>query len=95
MTIAVNVMFIFTCLWVVGVYVAGALICIPAKKFWDPTVEGACLDTSKFYYGVQIPNILSDVVLLVMPMRVVWTLPIPKSQKALLSGVFLVGGLYV
>ncbi|CAI7671732.1 hypothetical protein PCG10_004796 [Penicillium crustosum] len=93
MTIAVNVMFIFTCLWVVGVYVAGALICIPAKKFWDPTVEGACLDTSKFYYGVQIPNILSDVVLLVMPMRVVWTLPIPKSQKALLSGVFLVGGL--
>ncbi|CAG8160985.1 unnamed protein product [Penicillium nalgiovense] len=93
MTIAVNVMFGFVTLWVVGVYVAGALLCIPTKKFWDQSVEGACLDPAKFYYGLQIPNILSDLILLIMPMRVVWTLPIPKSQKALLSGVFLVGGL--
>lgn len=93
MTIAVNVMFGFICLWVVGVYVAGALICIPTEKFWNPSVEGACLDSAKFYYGIQIPNILSDLILLIMPMRVVWTLPIPKAQKALLSAVFLVGGL--
>ncbi|KAJ5788568.1 hypothetical protein N7457_003558 [Penicillium paradoxum] len=93
MTIAVNLMFGFICLWVVGVYVAGALICIPASKFWDQSIEGACLDPAKFNYGLQIPNILSDLILLVMPMRVVWTLPIPKSQKMLLSGVFLVGGL--
>ncbi|CAG7918512.1 unnamed protein product [Penicillium olsonii] len=93
MNLAVNAMFGFVCLWVVGVYVAGALICIPASKFWDPTVEGACLDPYKFYYGIQVPNILSDLILLIMPMHVVWTLPIPKSQKALLCGVFLVGGL--
>ena len=88
-------MFGFVCLWVVGVYVAGGLLCIPVNKFWDPSVEGACLDIAKFNYGLQIPNILSDFILLVMPMKVVWTLPIPKSQKMLLSGVFLVGGLYV
>jgi hypothetical protein len=28
-----------------------------------------------------------------MPLKVVWTLPIPKSQKVMLSGVFIVGGL--
>ncbi|CAG7940614.1 unnamed protein product [Penicillium salamii] len=93
MNLAVNAMFGFVCLWVVGVYVAGALICIPASKFWDPSVEGACLDPYKFYYGIQVPNILSDLILLIMPMQVVWSLPIPKSQKALLCGVFLVGGL--
>ncbi|CAI7621274.1 unnamed protein product [Penicillium glandicola] len=93
MTIAVNVMVAFVTLWVVGVYVAGALLCIPVNKFWDQGVEGACLDPAKFYYGMQIPNILSDLILLIMPMRVVWTLPIPKTQKMLLSGVFLVGGL--
>ncbi|KGO67163.1 hypothetical protein PITC_020690 [Penicillium italicum] len=93
MTIAVNIMFGFVSLWVVGVYVAGALLCIPTKKFWDQSVEGACLDPAKFYYGSQIPNILTDIVLLIMPMRVVWTLPVSNSQKALLSGVFLVGGL--
>ncbi|KXG53624.1 uncharacterized protein PGRI_006740 [Penicillium griseofulvum] len=93
MVIAVNVMFGFVTLWVVGVYVAGALLCIPVSKFWDPSIPGACLDPAKFYYGIQIPNILSDLILLIMPMRVVWALPIPKSQKAALSGVFLVGGL--
>ncbi|KAJ5360989.1 hypothetical protein N7541_001833 [Penicillium brevicompactum] len=93
MNLAVNAMFGFVCLWVVGVYVAGALICIPASKFWDQSVEGACLDPYKFYYGIQVPNILSDLILLIMPMHVVWSLPIPKSQKALLCGVFLVGGL--
>ncbi|KAJ5964245.1 uncharacterized protein N7479_004121 [Penicillium vulpinum] len=93
MTIAVNFMFGFIALWVVGVYVAGALLCIPVSKFWNPSIEGACLDPAKFYYGMQIPNIISDIILLIMPMNVVWTLPIPKSQKMLLSGVFLVGGL--
>lgn len=95
MNLAVNAMFGFVCLWVVGVYVAGALICIPASKFWDQSVEGACLDPYKFYYGLQVPNILSDFIILVMPMKVVWSLPIAKSQKALLCGVFLIGGLYV
>jgi hypothetical protein len=95
MNIAVNAMFGFVSLWVVGVYVAGALICIPANKFWDQSVEGACLDPYKFAYGLQVPNILGDLIILVMPMHVVWSLPISKSQKALLCGVFLIGGLYV
>ncbi|KAJ5543393.1 hypothetical protein N7535_005821 [Penicillium sp. DV-2018c] len=93
MNIAVNIMFGFVSLWVVGVYTAGALLCIPVNKFWDPSVPGACLDAAKFYYGLQIPNILSDLIILVMPMKVVWSLPIAKTQKLLLSGVFLVGGL--
>ncbi|KAJ5503478.1 hypothetical protein N7463_006352 [Penicillium fimorum] len=93
MAIAVNVMFGFVTLWVVGVYVAGALLCIPVSKFWDQSIPGACLDPAKFYYGMQIPNILTDVILLIMPMGVVWNLTIPKTQKMLLSGVFLLGGL--
>ncbi|OQE39249.1 hypothetical protein PENCOP_c007G04572 [Penicillium coprophilum] len=93
MAVAVNVMFGFVTLWVVGVYVAGALLCIPVSKFWDQSIPGACLDPAKFYYGMQIPNILTDVILLIMPMGVVWKLPIPKAQKMLLSGVFLIGGL--
>ena len=95
MNIAINVVGSIVILWTVAIYVASALMCIPLNKFWDASVEGTCIDTTKFYYGQQIPNIISDFIILVMPLKVVWGLPIGKSQKFLLSGVFLVGGLYV
>ena len=90
---AVNAVAIFVVVWTVAIYVAGALLCIPVNKFWDRSVEGTCIDVAKFYYAQQIPNIISDFVILVMPLKVVWGLPIGKSQKFLLSGVFLIGGL--
>lgn len=95
MNTAVNVMFGVVSLWVVGVFLAGGLICIPANKFWDQSIDGTCLNPYKVYYGQQIPNILTDVILLIMPIHVVWSLHISRYQKMLLCGVFLVGGLYV
>jgi hypothetical protein len=78
-------------LWGFGVCLVGGLVCIPVRKLWDPTVVGGCLDLAEFYYGLQIPNILTDAIILVMPMKVVWGLPISKTQKSLLSGIFVVG----
>lgn len=95
MNTAVNVMFGVVTLWIVGVFIAGGLICIPANKFWNQSLAGTCLNPYQFYYGSQIPNILTDVILLIMPMQVVWSLHISKYQKMLLCGVFAVGGLYV
>lgn len=95
MNMVVNIMFGVVSLWIVGVFIAGGLICIPASKFWYQSMEGTCLNPYHFYYGMQIPNILTDLILLIMPMHVVWSLHIPRTQKLLLCGVFLVGGLYV
>lgn len=78
-------------LWGFGVCLVGSLICIPVRKLWDPTVIGGCLDLAKFYYGLQVPNILTDAIILIMPMKVVWGLPISNTQKSLLSGIFVLG----
>lgn len=80
-------------LWAVSIWVAATLNCIPVPRFWDRSIEGACIDPDTFYYATQIPNIVSDVILLLMPQGVVWSLPVAKSQKMLLSCVFMVGGL--
>lgn len=93
MNYAVNFMASFVVVWVVGNWIAGTVNCLPVAKFWDRSLEGACMDLASFSYGQQIPNILSDAIILVMPLKVVWTLPIAKYQKMLLSGVFIVGGL--
>ncbi|EAW12405.1 putative integral membrane protein Pth11-like [Aspergillus clavatus NRRL 1] len=91
MIIAANLIAAFVILWALGVFMVGALFCLPVQKFWKPELEGTCIDSAKFYYGQQIPNILTDVVLLIMPIKVVWALQISKTQKLLLSGVFVVG----
>ncbi|KAJ5899872.1 integral membrane protein [Penicillium taxi] len=93
MLLAVNVMASFVVMWAVAISVAGVLNCLPVAKFWDRSIPGACMDPAKYYYGQQIPNIISDAILLLMPLKVVWDLPIVKSQKCLLAGVFLLGGL--
>jgi hypothetical protein len=93
MILAVNTVAAFILLWAVSVCVVGTMLCLPVNKFWDSSVEGSCLDAATFYYGMQIPNIITDTVLLVMPMKFVWALPISKAQRLLLSGVFIVGGL--
>ncbi|GAB1190907.1 hypothetical protein APSETT444_000073 [Aspergillus pseudonomiae] len=94
MILAANIVAGFVILWGLSVCVVGILLCLPVKKFWDPTVPGSCLDSAQYYYGQQIPNILTDAVLLVMPLKFVWALPISKTQRLLLSGVFVTGGFF-
>ncbi|RAL15812.1 putative integral membrane protein Pth11-like [Aspergillus homomorphus CBS 101889] len=91
MSLAVNLVATIVVLWVVIVSITGVLMCVPVAKFWHRAIPGRCLDAASFYYGQQIPNIVTDVVILLMPLKSVWALPISKTQRALLSGVFLVG----
>ncbi|KAJ5291074.1 hypothetical protein N7478_000325 [Penicillium angulare] len=93
MVLACNIMASVVILWTVSILVANTLSCIPIKKSWDMSIDGSCIDMASFYYGMQIPNIVSDLIILVMPIKVVVGLPIAKTQKLLLSCVFLVGGL--
>ncbi|KAJ5528055.1 hypothetical protein N7513_012214 [Penicillium frequentans] len=93
MIVAVNVMASVVVLWAVSIMVAATLNCIPINSFWDRSIDGRCINTANFNYAMQIPNIISDLIILIMPIKVVIGLPIPKTQKILLSGVFLVGGL--
>lgn len=61
---------------------------------WDPTVPGGCINLAQFYYGLQIPNIVTDAVIIAMPMKMVANLHISKTQKTVLSGIFALGVLY-
>lgn len=93
MIVAINVMGSIVVLWNVTIMVAATLNCIPINSFWDRSIDGRCINAANFNYAMQIPNIVSDLIILIMPIKVVIGLPIPKAQKIMLSGVFLVGGL--
>ncbi|CAG7951392.1 unnamed protein product [Penicillium olsonii] len=91
MKAAVNVTSLIVILWAACGILAGCFNCIPTEKAWHPMIEGGCMNLSKFYYGLQIPNIATDAIILIMPMPVVWKLPISKPQKMGLSAIFVLG----
>ncbi|PWY87371.1 integral membrane protein [Aspergillus heteromorphus CBS 117.55] len=93
MILAANGVAALVILWCFGVCLIGAVTCMPFHKLWDPTVPGGCINLPQFYYGLQIPNIVSDAIILVLPMRPVWNLQVPRTQKVMLTGIFLLGAL--
>ena len=43
--------------------------------------------------GIPAANVTLDVILLYLPLHMVWGLKLPKRQKFVLSGIFMLGSL--
>ena len=68
--------------------------CIPIAFQWDKSIEGGqCFDIPSFFRYNNLPNIITDVVMLVLPWPMVWSLKLPRTQKIGVASVFLTGGL--
>ncbi|KAL9591226.1 MAG: hypothetical protein Q9179_007936 [Wetmoreana sp. 5 TL-2023] len=70
--------------------------CQPFDANWDPKLPGAsCLDKEGLFRWGSLPNILTDIIMLVLPMRTVWQLQLSMRYKIGLIVTFAVGSLYV
>ncbi|WKT43454.1 hypothetical protein QSH57_008290 [Fusarium oxysporum f. sp. vasinfectum] len=66
--------------------------CTPFKKSWDLTIlEGSCVDRGAVYICTAALGILSDLILLVMPLPMILQLQMPRRQKAGLVVLFVIG----
>ena len=68
--------------------------CTPIQGFWDKSIQATCgVDNREFYLGVSIPNIITDLALLLLPTYSIWKLHVSTKQKIMLTLVFILGGL--
>jgi hypothetical protein len=81
--------------WNVALVIVTFTQCIPLKKTWAPWIEGYCIDLKATFLAVSIPNILTDIAILALPMPHVWKLQTNKAQKISLSIIFLLGSFVV
>jgi hypothetical protein len=79
--------------WWIAVEVATLLQCQPIDKFWHYTTPGQCIDIVVFFEGSAIPNVIIDLVILLMPQPLIWQLRLSLSAKTGLCCVFLLGAL--
>ncbi|MCJ1352543.1 MAG: hypothetical protein MMC33_002527 [Icmadophila ericetorum] len=81
--------------WSIASILASILSCVPVAGFWDKASPSKCINTTRFFLGVAIPNITTDLVILIFPLPMIWKLRMAKSQKVALMGVFTLGGFVV
>ncbi|KAI9653946.1 MAG: hypothetical protein M1831_005631 [Alyxoria varia] len=72
--------------------IAGILQCWPVQFYWDRTIAGGtCVDIDRFYRSFSPPNIVIDILIIVLPIPAVWKLPISRLRKIGLTYVFGTG----
>jgi hypothetical protein len=69
--------------------------CTPITKVWDFTLEGHCIDLKASFIGNAVPNIVTDVLLLILPLRQVWKLVPTLHLRLQLLLIFGLGSLLV
>ncbi|MCJ1383911.1 hypothetical protein MMC17_007025 [Xylographa soralifera] len=86
------------CYTLIGVIVANWIAfilaatfqCTPVAYQWDKTIPGGnCFDIIAFYKASSGPNIVTDAIILVLPISTVWRLKAPLVRKLGLMFVFL------
>ena len=94
--IALRSTFALVISWFVAIEIVVLAECRPVSALWDPTVPGGyCIDIQSFLLGAGIPNVILNVIVLLLPLPMIWTLEIEKKHKIALSSVFMLGGFVV
>ena len=65
--------------------------CHPIAKFWDPLIEGKCVDVAGLYLANGILNVIADFLVLLVPIPMLVTLHVSTRHKVILAGVFAAG----
>lgn len=84
-----------TVLWSISFLFVCIFQCNPIPKAWDLTIPGTCVDLRKVFIGNAVINIVTDFAILAMPVHQVWKVQMRLAQKIIISGIFLLGCLYV
>lgn len=66
--------------------------CIPFAFNWDKTIpNGTCFDVQFFANSSSVPNIATDLAVLILPLKMVWCLKISIGRRIGLLLIFLTG----
>ncbi|KAK2052452.1 hypothetical protein LY76DRAFT_491844, partial [Colletotrichum caudatum] len=81
-----------TVAWWIAILCVCIFQCTPIEKAYMPFIDGTCIDLKASFIGNAIPNILTDVAILCLPVRQVWKLQATLAQRLSLCFMFLLGG---
>lgn len=83
---------IIVAMWGTSQAIMPFIQCIPLKGVWDPRVKAKCTpNTLTLWFFNGVFNIVTDIVIMILPLPIIWKLELPRSQKFILIGIFCLG----
>ncbi|KAM0800313.1 hypothetical protein BDR22DRAFT_852571 [Usnea florida] len=79
--------------WEMAALLVTVLQCRPISGYWNKEIHSKCIDEKHFFLGYSIPNILTDIALLLVPISSIWSLQMRISHKIGVIGTFMLGSL--
>lgn len=67
-------------------------ICWPISAYWEGDTS-KCLDQAAVITADSIISVVSDAIILVLPLPLTWSLQLPRNKKLRVAGMLCVGGL--
>ena len=84
---------IFVLLWVLYSFVCFTVQCIPLSYAWTRTGPEHCFDLVAYVVASSVLNAITDFVIVILPMPLVWGLQMPNSRRLAICGTFLLCGM--
>lgn len=89
--IAVRGLIVVTCVFYFAITIAKIVQCLPRARIWDKSVAGKCLHLPALLSVSGLFNIVSDLCILLVPLKGVWNLQMSRNRKIGVYIIFTVG----
>ena len=74
--------------YTVASFVVQLASCNPPHKFWAKDVAGSCIDDVRFDISYGCLNVITDFLIVLLPLREIWRLFMPVQEKIWASLIF-------
>ncbi|KAL8775533.1 MAG: hypothetical protein Q9209_000029 [Squamulea sp. 1 TL-2023] len=91
--IAAYSLIVVVTIWMIQQVLAILLLCRPISINWDASVTGTCGNVAANCMAGAGVNTLTDILILILPMPIIWRLHVPLRNKLILSLIFGFGSL--
>lgn len=79
-------------MWWIATFFAILFRCSPVRGSWDPT-HAKCIPLNTIFLGQAIPTIIFDIIILLLPVKLVLGIQMPRPAKVGVLVTFVLGGL--
>ncbi|KAJ5356107.1 hypothetical protein N7517_010716 [Penicillium concentricum] len=77
--------------WLIGAWLATTFQCTPIDASWEAVPDAKCFKQWKFFTGTAAPSAILDLIILLIPLPLLWSLHMTKAKKIMLTGLFICG----
>lgn len=91
--LAVKIVMAFEIVIPIVLCIVYLLQCRPLDYMWNRSLEGSCFNVKLYLQSTVIINVVSDFVVLFMPLPIIWGLRMSVGRKIAVSAMFALGTL--